>query len=41
MHRAFVEPSRQHADLIVPGESKTTIATGFILAHLQNFRSYT
>ena len=35
MHDLFVEPSRQHADLIVPGDRDLTLAIGLILAHLQ------
>lgn len=35
MHEAFVEPSRKHADLIVPGESDTAVALALILGHLE------
>jgi len=35
MHETFVEPSRKYADLIIPGESNTALATQFILSHLQ------
>lgn len=35
MHESFVIPSRQHADLIIPGDTNTAIATQLILSHLQ------
>ena len=34
MHDAFVEPTRQHADLIVPGDRDLTQVTNLILGHL-------
>ncbi|MFT5369299.1 MAG: uridine kinase [Candidatus Latescibacterota bacterium] len=41
MHNTFVEPSRKHADLIIPGESNTPLATQFILSHLHTILSGT
>ena len=41
MHDTFVAPSRQRADLIIPGESNTTLATQLILAHLQTMLAST
>lgn len=41
MHNTFVEPSRKYADLILPGESDTHLATQFIVAHLQTILSRT
>jgi uridine kinase len=34
MHNTFVEPMRNLADLIVPGERDLTVATNLILSHL-------
>ena len=34
MHEAYVEPSRKHADLTVPGDRDLTIAANVILSHL-------
>jgi uridine kinase len=41
MHNTFVEPSRKHADLTIPGESNTPLATQFILSHLHTILSGT
>jgi uridine kinase len=41
MHDTFVEPSQKYADLIIPGESNTNLATQFIISHLQTIHSGT
>lgn len=41
MHNTFVAPSRNQADLIIPGESNTALATKLILAHLKSILSST
>lgn len=35
MHDAFVEPSKKHADIIIPGENHTEVALNLILAKLR------
>ncbi|MBL8602674.1 MAG: uridine kinase [Myxococcales bacterium] len=37
MHMAFVEPSKRHADLIIPEGGHNRVAREMILAHLQKF----
>ena len=37
MHDAFVEPSKKHADIIVPEGGKNPIAYGMIIDRISNY----
>ena len=36
MHEAFVEPSKKHADLIIPEGGKNPVAYGIIINKIEN-----